>query len=120
VEETYGVTFEESYGTTECGGIASDGRILPNVAGTLRIKDLKTGECLSLHHQDTVVGELWVGENNTMDLVELTENGTRIRVLGRSGGAVSFKLENGEWCSLVDIEEKILHSCAHLISSSKY
>lgn len=112
VEETYGVVFEESYGTTECGGIASDGRILPSVAGTLRIKNPNTGAWLSLQSQDAVVGELWVGENNTMDLVELTENGTRIRVLGRSHGAVSFKLENGEWCSLVDIEESILRSCA--------
>jgi long-subunit acyl-CoA synthetase (AMP-forming) len=112
VEETYGVACEESYGTTECGGIASDGRILPKVAGTLRVKDLNTGEWLSLQNQDAVVGELWVGDNNTMDLVELTENGTRIRVLGRSRGSVSFKRENGEWYSLVDIEEKILRSCA--------
>jgi hypothetical protein len=97
---------------TECGGIASDERILPNVVGTLRFKDLNTGEWLSHQNQDTVVGELWVGENNTMDLVELTENRTRICVLGRSGGAVSFKLVHGAWCSLVDIEEKIMRSCA--------
>jgi hypothetical protein len=112
IEETYGIDCEESYGTTESGGIASDGRILPNVAGTLRIRDPGTGEWLSLQGQGALVGELRVGENNTMDLVELTEDGTRIRVLGRSGAAVSFKLENGEWCSLVDIEDKILCSCA--------
>jgi acyl-coenzyme A synthetase/AMP-(fatty) acid ligase len=112
VKETYGVVFEESYGTTECGGIASDGVILPYISGTLRIKDPSTGAWLSPQSQEAVVGELWVGDKNTMDLVELTKNGTSIRVLGRSDGAVSFKLENGEWCSLLDIEEKILRSCA--------
>lgn len=111
VKETYGVIFEESYGTTECGGIASDGVVLPSVAGTLRIKDPRTGSWLSLENQ-AVVGELWVGDKSTMDLVELTKNGTCIRVLGRSDGAVSFKLENGEWCSLLDIEEEVLQCCA--------
>jgi acyl-coenzyme A synthetase/AMP-(fatty) acid ligase len=112
VQETYGVVFEESYGTTECGGIASDGIILPHIVGMLRIKDPSSGAWLSPQRQEAVIGELWVGNKNAMDLVELTKNGTAIRVLGRSDMAVSFKLKNGEWCSLLDIECKILQSCA--------
>ena len=111
IADTYGVIVRESYGTTECSGIASDGRILPDKLDMIRLKDPSTGEWLAVT-EEGVVGELWVGRHNTQDLVELTDNGKQIQVLGRSGSASSFKAINGKWCSLIEIEDEIVRSCS--------
>lgn len=112
VAETYGVPCFEAYGITECGGIASDGKVVPKVVDSLKIKDTTTGDWLDPRLEESVVGELWVDGFNTKDLVELSENGTKLRVLGRSDEAVSFKTENGKWCSLIDIEQEIMRTCS--------
>lgn len=112
ITETYGVPCIEAYGTTECGGIASDGRVVPTAVDSLKIKDPTSGEWLDPQQEETVVGELWVNDFNTKDLVVLSEKGTKLRVLGRSDEAVSFKMENGKWCSLIDIEQEIMRTCS--------
>lgn len=61
----------EGYGTTECDGIALEGYVLPRVRGSLRVKDSATGEWVRPddYNGNKVVGELWVGDHNTKDIV---------------------------------------------------
>lgn len=115
----------EGYGTTEIGGIATDGWIHSSLPKQIRIrnpnyisensgeigKDEKNHGYWLNKDKEGVVGELWIGDKNTGDIVELTKHGRKLRVLGRSGDAASFKLDNGKWCSLIDIESEITRAC---------
>lgn len=115
VHEAYGIKCSEGYGTTECGGIAKDGKIVSTVVDVLRLRDTQTGEWMDLKRKGNVVGELWVRDFNTKDLVEISAGGKRLRVIGRSGEASSFKLQNGTWCSLIDIEDEIIRTCVPVL-----
>lgn len=119
LSDKYGIpNVEESYGTTETGGIASNGKIFDHIVDQVWLRDPNadvndTGDNVWLDHktQEKVVGELWIGDHNTRDIVELSDKGKKVRVLGRSQNAASFKLPNSKWCALVDIEDEIARTC---------
>jgi thioester reductase-like protein len=107
---------KEGYGTTEAGAIASDSWIVPAVVDKVRLRDPNsnsgsdTGEWLN-KDQEGVVGELWIGDINTHDIVQLQNKGRQLRVIGRSSDVTTFKLPTGKWCTLIDIEDKIYSTC---------
>lgn len=112
LSQKYGIpNVHEGYGITEVGGVATDGWFYQRVIPKVRLKDPHgTGEWLS-KTKEGVVGELWIGDFNTKDIVELTNRGRKVRVIGRSSNAASFKLLTGKWCALIDIEDELAQAC---------
>ncbi|CAB9502750.1 Domain-containing protein [Seminavis robusta] len=116
LRDIYGIKdVREGYGSTEVGGIASNGWFHLDILKSVRIRDPnhpsdQEGGWLD-KRKEGVVGELWIGDINTSDIVEVTSWGQHVRVIGRSKDAGTFKLENGKWCALIDIEDEITRSC---------
>lgn len=112
LSQKYGIPHvHEGYGITEVGGIATDGWFYQRVLSRVKLRDPQGGEWLDPTKEEGVVGELWIGGFNTKDIVELTHRGKKVRVIGRSSNATSFKLPNGKWCALVDIEDELARAC---------
>ena len=76
----------------------TNGETVPSVVDSIRVQDPQTGAWLPLVRKGGDQGELWVDDFNTKDLVEISEDGKHMCVLG-------------VWCSVLEIEEQIMRNC---------